>query len=235
MLGAQKRLTDSRGCGRMIALGGQSHFPRVKGRCEMIRQPTKELSVSVRSTSVIPWIGGAVVLAIGLVIVSSSGQRKDSAALTPPPDAARGRDLVAQAVADPQRTSKPNQPVAPAVVVVTAGDAPSLKSSTDTSSLKSPPATEEAPSTLEPRAPSNPKRDDNVQPASAVAPAPSSPSPTAPSAPATVESNTSAPSAVASSPGTVNSRGYYRMRWRRRRRVSLSLPAEREPVERIVV
>ena len=102
----------------------------------MIRQPTKESSVSVRATSVIPWIGGAVVLAIGLVIVSSSGHRKDSAALTPPPNAVLGRDSVAQAVADPQRASKPNQPVAPAVVAVTAGDAPSLKSSADTSSLK---------------------------------------------------------------------------------------------------
>jgi hypothetical protein len=201
----------------------------------MIRQPTKESSVSVRATSVIPWIGGAVLLAIGLVIVSLSGHRKGSAALTPPPNGALGRDSVAQAVTDPQRASKPNQSVAPAVVAVTAGDAPSLKSSADTPSLKSPPAAEQAPSAPEHRATSDPKRDDNVQPASAVAPAPSSPSPATPSAPATGESNTSAPSAVASSPGTVNSRGYYRMRRRRLRRVSLSLPAEREPVERFVV
>ena len=110
----------------------------------MIRQPTKESSVSVRASSVILWIGGAVVLAIGLVIVSSSGHRKDSAAATPPPDAARGRDSVAQAVADPQRASKPNQPVAPAAVAVTAGDAPSLKSLDDTSSVKIPPAPEQA-------------------------------------------------------------------------------------------
>ena len=201
----------------------------------MIRQPTKESSVSVRATSVIPWIGGAVVLAIGLVIVSSSGHRKGSAPLTPPPDAARGRESVAQAVADPQRASKPNQPVAPAVVAVTAGDSQSFKSSADTPSLKAPPAPEQAPTAPEHRATSNPKRDDNVQPASAVAPAAPSPSPASPSAPTTNESNTSAPSAGASSPGAVNSRGYYRMRRRRLRRVSLSLPTEREPVERFVV
>jgi hypothetical protein len=201
----------------------------------MIRQPTKESSVSVRATSVIPWICGAVVLAIGLVIVSSSGHRQGSAALPPPPDTARGRDSVAQAVADPQRDSKPSQPVAPAVVAVTAGDASSLKRSADTPSLKSPPAPEQAPSAPEHGATSNPKRDDNVQPASAVAPAPFSPSPATPSAPATNESNTSAASGVASSSSTVNSRSYYRMRRRRLRRVSLSLPAEREPVERFVV
>jgi len=199
----------------------------------MIRQPTNESSVSVRTTSVIPWIGGAAVLAIGIVIVSSSGHRKGSAALTPPPNVALGRDSAAQAGADPQRAAKPNQPVAPDVVAVTAGDAPSLKSSPDTPSLKSSPGLEQAPSAPEHRATSNPKRDDNVQPASAVAPAPSSPSTR--SAPATDESNASAPSAVASSPGTVNSRGYYRMRRRRLRRISLSLPAEREPVERFVV
>jgi hypothetical protein len=195
----------------------------------MIRQPTKESSVSARATSVILWIGGAAVLAIGIVIVSSSGHRKGSAALTPRADAALGRDSVAQTMADSQRASKPNQPVAPAVVAVTAVDAPSLKSSADTPSLKSPPAPEQPPSAPEHRATSNPKRDDNVQPASAVAPAPapSSPSPATPSAPATDESNTSAPSAVASSPGTANSHGYYRMRRRRLRRVSLSLPAER--------
>jgi hypothetical protein len=219
----------------MIVLGGHSHSPRVKGRCEMIRQPTKESSVSVRAISVIPWIGGAVVLAIGIVIVSSSGHRKGSAALTPPADAALGRDSVAQTMADSQRASKPNQPVAPAVVAVTAGDAPSLKGSADTPSLKSPPALEQPPSAPEDRATSNPKRDDNVQPASAVAPAASSPSPATPSAPATDDSNTSASSAAASSPGTVNGRGYYRMRRRRLRRVSLSPPAEREPVERFVV
>jgi hypothetical protein len=196
----------------------------------MIRQPTKESSVSVRATSVILWIGGAVVLAIGLVIVSSSGHRKGSAALTPPPDAARGRDSVAQAVADPQRASKPNQPVAPAVVAVTAGEAPSLKSLDDTSSVKIPPAPEQATSAPERRTTSNPKQDDRVQPASAVAPAPFSPSPATPSTPATEESNTSAPSALTSSPGTVNSYGYYRMRRRRLRRVSLSLPTEQQPV-----
>jgi hypothetical protein len=201
----------------------------------MIRQPTKESSVWVRATSVIPWIGGAVVLSIGIVIVSSSGHRKGSAALTPPLNAVLGRDPVAQAVTDPQRASKPNQLVAPAVVAVTTGDAPSLKISADTPSLKSPPAPEQAPSAPEHRATSNPKRDDNVQPASAVAPAPSPPSPAIPSSPATDESNTSAPSAVASSPGTVNSRGYYRMRRRRLRRVSLSLPAKWESVERFVV
>jgi hypothetical protein len=219
----------------MIALGGHSHSPRVKGRCEMVRQPTKESSVSVRAISVIPWIGGAVVLAIGLVIVSSSRHRKDGTVLTPPPNAAFGHDSVAQAVADPQRPSKPNQPVAPAEIAVSAGDAPSLKSSGDTPSLKSPPAPEQPPSAPEHRATSDPKRDDNVEPASAVAPAPSSPSPATPSAPATDESNTSASSAVASSPSTVNSRGYYRIRRRRLRRVSISLPAEREPIERFVV
>jgi hypothetical protein len=200
----------------------------------MIRQPTKE-SVSIRATSAIPWIGGAAVLAIGLVIVSSSIHRKGSAALTPPPNAALGRDSVAQAEADPQRASKPNQTVAPAVVAVTAGDAPSVKSSADDSSLKSPPALGQAPPDPERRAASHPNRDDNVQPASAVAPAPSTAPPATPSAPATDESNKSAPSSVASSPGTVNGRGYYRMRRRRLRRVSLSLPAEREPVERFVV
>ncbi len=231
-LGGQIRLTDFCGCGRMIALGGQSHSPRVKGRCEMIRQPTKESSVSVRATSVVPWIGGAVLLATGLVIVSSSGHHNGSAALTPPPDAARGRDSVAQAVVDPQRSSKPHQPVAPAVVAATTGDAPSLKTSADTSSVKSPP--EPTPSVPDRGTASNPKRDDNVQPASAVAPAPSLPSPATPSAPATDESTTSAPSGVASSPGRVNSRAYYRMRRRRLRRLSLSLPAEWQPVERVV-
>jgi hypothetical protein len=200
----------------------------------MIRQPTNESSVSVRTTSVIPWIGGAVVLAIGIVIVSSSGHRKGSAAL-PPPNAALGRDSVVQTVADPQRASKPNQPVAPAVVAVTAGDAPSPKSSAVTPSLKSPPTPEETPSAPGQRPTSGPMRDDNVQPASAVAPAPAPSSPSTRSAPATDESNASAPSTVASSPGTVNGRGYYRMRRRRLRRISLSLPAEREPVERFVV
>jgi hypothetical protein len=196
----------------------------------MIRQPTKESSVSVRASSVIPWIGGTVVLAIALVIVSSSAHRKGSTAL-PPPNAAHGRDSVVQGVAQP--ASKPNQPVAPAVAAVTSGDAPSPKSLDDTSTLKNLPASDQAPSAPERRATSDPKRDDNVQPASAVAPAPSLPS--TPSAPATDASNTSAPSAVASSPGTVNSRGYYRMRRRCLRRISLLLPAEREPVERLVV
>lgn len=228
-------------------------FPRVEGWCDMSEQPTNVVSsVSDQGASVMPWIGGAVGLAIVVGIVGSFWYRQISPATPPPSSAATARDSVptngrglslaaagtnASTVAEQKGTAEQraivpvsadssrtdSKPIPPAA------DSAKGESAVATPSPTSSPAPEASPAAPQRRSASYPPPDDTAKaptvPATSTAPATDSANPSAP--------NASASASAASSSGEGFIRGRNRRRWRLRR-VSLLRFTGRDQAEKMI-
>jgi hypothetical protein len=155
----------------------------------MSEQPNEKSSLLDRVASVMPWIGGAVVLAVAFSVVSSSWGLKQPIAPPSVSSAALTGDLV------PQQSPSQSLPVAASSVAESAVET--------TPSLGNSQATDQPASIPQDRSAFYPPPDDIGTTSAAVASATSS-------APTADVPSTSSPSYVASSPGEVYVHGYYR-------------------------